>query len=858
MSFSLRPSAVRFFACCALVLLCAAPLFAQRPSQAQMQERMQRFMVAEISGQIIDDVQGQPLPSATVALYRIGRQGGGMMGGFGGGRPGSGGQAEAAPDTSLVSGAITDHDGQFTFEGLFPGTYLLKVSFVGYEPISVEATPTRQAPLVDMDRIVLSADATLLDEVEVTAEREAVTFAIDRTIYDTKDMPVAGGGTATQVLENIPSVEVDIDGNVSLRGSQNVAILINGRPAPMRGDMLTAFLQQLPANLIDRVEVIPNPSAKYDPEGMAGILNIELREDADLGVGGSIQAGFGTGDKYNIGGSLNAQRGKLRVFANYGFRYEDRFSTGDNFRENFYGASDLIDQIDDGLNNRLNNLLSVTMDYNFARTDVLTLSAQGRQSSRANDVLNTTLTRNTLETVESYDRVTAGEQDNWGMDYRLTYSRTFTPNANEWTAEVRYNQSWADDLDRFTQTYEPLDPTSSFIRDELQINRQDNSDYTLAAQFDLVKMLGATKVEAGYISEFEGLDNAFFSESGVPGGLLTPDVGLNNEFDFLQQVHAAYGIAARSFGKFDTQVGVRLEQAMTTFDLQTTGESFDNDYFSVFPSAFVTYKLTDTKQFRATYSRRIQRPRTRQINPFASFVDPLNLRMGNPYLQPEYTNSYEVSYQQFTRRGSLQITPYYRRTVDVHSRFKTVDPQTDVSTMTFRNFDSRDSYGIESIATMRMGNFSGFLSLSGYKVTTDGSNVQADFSNDAFSWSARGNLTWRMRPGLSLQTFYLYRAPLDVPAGRISAFSILNFGVRQDLFGGKGNLNMSLSDPFDTMDFSFQVGDQFFFQEGIRKRESRVLRLTFTYNFGQEVSGSNRRNRDMGDRDFGGGDVGID
>jgi outer membrane cobalamin receptor len=795
---------------------------------------MQQMLVGELRGTVVDDAGGSPISTATVAVWQ-------------------------GSDSTLVTGAVTDADGSFVIDRLRPGRYYVRVSFIGYATYATDMLNlTREAPKADLGTIRLLPDTQQLDEVEVTGERETVEFAIDRTVYNVKDQPISTGGTATDVLQNVPSVEVDIDGNVSLRGNQNVAILINGKPSPMRGEFLASFLQQLPASMIEKVEVIPNPSAKYDPEGMAGILNIVMKQDADLGLGGGLSLGAGTGDKYNASGNVNYQQGKVSLFANYGFRYEDRNDEGFNFRENRYlDPLTYLDQDNFGLRNRTSHVLNTTLDYSLSDKNVLSASAllSQRGGDRSSTYANFLLDAD-RDAMGRYDRTTSSVSDGFNMDYKLGFKRTIEASQHELSAELRFNRSNEDSFDEFRQQNLTLDGEAADATPDLQANDLDSHENEWTAQVDYTRPLGGTRLETGYKGTLRQLDNTFYSETfDYAAQAFMPDASLNNEFVYDEQVHAVYGIASRGFGKFDAQVGVRLEQALTNFDLTTTDEAFENNYFSIFPSAFLSYKLTDARQVKLSYSKRVQRPRTRMLNPFTSFDDPLNLFVGNPYLQPEYTHAVEMAYQQFSQRGTISVTPFYRHSVDVMRRLKTVDDD-GISRTTFENFDTSDSYGAEVVGSLKLGNsLSGFASFNGYKLVTDGSNVDGDLGNSAFGWSVRFNASWQVRPGLSMQAFYFYRAPIDIEQGRISSFSMANIALSQKLLNDKASLSLRLSDPFDTMGFDFVTSDANFYQESSRKWESRIAYLTFTYNFGQQ---SRRRNR--GDREMDGGemeDVGI-
>lgn len=784
-----------------------------------------------IEGSVVGADTGSPLATATIAIW-------------------------ALPDSTLVTGGIADLSGSFEISPLDPGSYYLEASFVGYAPFRSEPFEISiDRRRVTLDQIRLQPNAAELEGVEVVAERAAVAFEIDRTVYNTRDQISASGGNATDLLQNIPSVEVDIDGKISLRGNQNVGILINGRPAPARGDALTSFLQQLSAEMIERIEVIPNPSAKFDPEGMAGMLNIVLKEGSELGTSGGITLGAGSTGEYNTSGNLNLQKGKLTVFSNYGFRSSERNSSGYTFRENrFIDPLTFLEQDSFGLRESRSHVANVNTDYAFDKQNTLSGSAlfstRSGNSNNSNQYLELA---SPSDPTGRYDRLSLGDGSGTNLDFSTAFTRVLERNQNELTAEVRFNRSTNDDLDAFEEQVLSLrDGMPVDVRDRAR-ERLDIAQSEWTGQFDLIRPIGGLKLESGYKGTLSAMDNTLFSESQNGAGSFVADVTRNNTFDYQEQVHAAYGLLSGSIGPIDVQGGVRVEQVLTAFDLATTSESYDNDYRSVFPSGIVSWKPSQMRQVKLSYSKRVNRPRTSMLNPFTTFSDPQNLFVGNPYLKPQYTHAFELGLQQFSQKGSLSLTPYFRRTVDEMERFKTVGTD-GTSTTTWRNFDQSDSYGAELIGSVRFGRrFSGFASFNAYRVVTDASSLGEDLASSDLSWSTRANLSFNVREGLDLQGFWFYRAPREVAQGRIASFQVANLSVRQKLLNDKASLSLRISDPFNQMGFSFELDSPTFYQLGERNWESRRATLTFTYNFGQAPK--QRRNQPRGDEGM--GEMGI-
>ena len=789
----------------------------------------------QISGVILEQESGTALFSATIGV-------------------------RSAADSTLVTGAISDADGRFLIERLPIGRYFAVVSFVGYQPFETPVFVIYDANrVVDLGTVSLAFDSAEMEGVEVTAERAEVAFEIDRTVYNTKNQISSAGGSATDVLQNIPSVEVDIDGNVSLRGNQNISVLINGKPSPLKGEFLTSFLQQLPASSIDRVEVIPNPSAKYDPDGQAGALNIVLKKEAEMGSSGGITLGGGSDGGYNASGSYNIQKGALKLFSTYGFRSDDRNSDGFNLRENRYlDPRTFIEQDNFGLRTGTSHLFSLSSDYSL--TDKTELSGSALVSSRQGDNQST----NAYAQLDALRDLTSRSSrqsmvvsDGYSMDFSTSFRRILDSSKNETTGEIRFNRSNGGNTDDLSEQLMSLDGASALDLIEQTINELDNRETEISGQTDWIRTLGSFKVEAGAKGTSRSMDNRFdasFFDETIGG--FSDDTGLSNRFDYAENVIAGYGIVSTKVGKMEVQVGLRAEQANTTFDLRTTNESFDNSYTSLFPSAFVNYNLAQTKQVKLSYSKRVSRPRTSQLNPFTTFSDTLNLQIGNPLLEPEYIHSVEMAYQQFTQKGSISVTPYYRRTVNQIERFKTLDNATGISTLTFRNFDKSESFGAEVIGSMRLGSkLSGFASFNAYRIVTDGSSVDASLANDAVSWSSRASATWKVTGNTDVQLFYFYRAPIDVAQGKISSFSVANISVRQKVLKGKGSLTLRMNDPLDKMGFQFELDQASFYQLGNRKWESRSASLTFQYNFGKPPKRAQTRSNQEGVSGF--EDVGI-
>jgi outer membrane receptor protein involved in Fe transport len=759
----------------------------------------------EIRGIVRDAANGQPLAGASIAV-------------------------RSARDSALVTGAVTRADGSFRVEGLRPGAYYLRVSRLGYttgtvSPVAV--TPAAQQ--ADVGVVRLSAGAVALQGITATTERAAVISAPDRTVVSTANMPAVTGGNATDVLRNVPGVDVDGDGKVSLRGNQNVAIQINGRPAPLTGDALTNFIKQLPANLVDRVEVVPNPSAKYDPDGMGGILNIVLKQNADLGTSGGLTAGAGTGGKYSASGNLGHQSGPLTLFGSYGFNRDARNGSGNVFRDQHFDGFDrtLLDQISTNEFANTSHTVNATGELKLGARNVLSSSFMlNRRIGQSNGDNGYTLMDAQHDVTGTYAEATGLRLSGLSTDYSLAFKRTVQPQRNELSAEVRFNRSrdaTANDFTLIPGDNPPAGLRGDWASDLSNVTRQLN------AQLDYTRQLGGFRLETGYKGTFRRLSNGFTLDS-LFNGVPDPALRLVNDFTYDENVHAGYGLVTRAFGPLSLQGGLRVEHASNTFQLADSEETFPNDYTSLFPSAAATWQPTQKDQLRASYSKRIQRPQAQFLNPFPFTQDRYNRFVGNPALKPEYTHSFELSYQRSMPFGSLTLTPFYRHTVDAVRRYQEVDDE-GVTTATLANLATANSYGADVNGMLRLGKLSGFVGASGFRMVTDGSNVQSGLGTSAMSWSARASLNFKLSPSTDVQWFQFYRAPQKMEQGRVGAMQFANVAIRQKL-SERSSLSLRVMDPFDAMRFNMSTTTTGLNQTMSRRFNSRAVYLSYSYNFG--------------------------
>jgi ferric enterobactin receptor len=733
-------------------------------------------------------------------------------------------EVRSAGDSSLVAGALTDAAGRFRTEGLAPGRYFVRATMLGFATLRVDDVVLAPGATRQLEPIQLQVSAVALEGLQVAVDRPDVRMEVDRTVFNARNLPSAAGGNATDVLRNVPSVDVDADGQVSVRGSSNVVIQVNGRTAPFRGDALNLYLRQLPAGTIERVEVVPNPAAKYDPEGMSGIVNIVLRQNTNLGLSAALNVAGTARDRFNGSATTGYQQGRATFAGMYAVSSDTRRPTGFMERTSRYGAvEETILQDTRNRQESLGHSLMGSVDFRAGAVTTLSLQASGNTSGNDGVTLNAFRLSDASRVADrSWSSATALTRDLRSGEATFGVRHVPAAGRNEFSAEVQ--------LSGTRDGSEALYGNDGFsLVREFRNNVTRSRDASL--QTDATRMIGAFRVEAGARAQQRGIDSDLALRPDAQGPL---DASRSNAFDYGERIIAGYVQATRSAGPFSLQAGVRVEQAETRFDLLTLDASYDNSYASVYPSASALLDLGAGRSARFGFSRRVQRPRTGQLNPFPLQEDSLSLLVGNPSLLPQYTSSYDVALQATGALGTLQLAPFYRRTTDLMRHYKTIDPETGVATTTFRNFDRSSQFGTDVTGTGRLGSrVSGMLGANLAQVTTSGENLQAGLASSSLSWSVRSTASLRLGAATDAQAFVMYRAPMKIEQGRMREFVVSNLSLRQRLLAGRGEAVLRVSDPLGRMNFGFFTADEMHEQEFLRRTNARAAVLSFSYSFGR-------------------------
>jgi iron complex outermembrane receptor protein len=809
-----------------LILACGMPLtpFAQKPA------------ACPISGQVLDSSNATPMAYASLSVL------------------------QSAGD-SLVGGGLTNEKGSFEIPNLLPGSYFVEISFIGFRKKRIgPIVLTLQAPQKNLGRISLAPTDYQLADVQITDRQDLMLNNIDRKTYNVEKSLVSEGGAATDILRTLPSVEVDIDGNLSLRGSGNVTVLIDGKPSALTGAGRSAILAQIPASSIKSVEVITNPSARYDPDGMSGIINIITKKNKSAGLNGNLTLGVGTHQKYNSSLSLGYRTKKFNAYGTYSFRLEDRWGRG-------YSNSDtpadtaspilLIDNI--GNRQTLDNMARLGID--FYLSERTTLGLAGGWAGQAEDAFDISFfqEQNSNENpVSAYLRPNTGIESMSNFDGEINLQQKFKQQRRSLDARLAYSKGLNIEDNRFRTQY-ILDPFSTTPSPEdVQRNLQTDGIALGTAQIDYIHPINdKNQVDAGAKATSRDIGNEFYSES-LNHSLeqIFPDTFLNNNFLYKERIFAAYGIWGHSFSpKFASQVGLRAEQALTRSELVTTQDTFTNNYFKLFPNAYLSYKPKTGSEFRLSYSRRINRPTTDQLNPFTDFSNPKRLRVGNPELLPETIDAFELSYSKKFEKGSLSGTGYFRYITNGHTRYFTpTSPTSDSVIITFVNLLDGQSYGLEVIAQLKPAKWMDLMtSANFFRTVTDASNLEADLTVSNVGLTSNLNATVYFSKNTNLQVTANYSSPRVGPQGVFAAGFASDVAVKQNILKGKGSINLRVSDIFNTRRFLIFSDTELITGENRRKRESRIAYFTFSYRFGSGDATPKRKRqeeRQGGEFDF--------
>ena len=768
----------------------------------------------QISGKILDKNSKKPLDYATITLIN-------------------------ANKSSDVNGGITNDKGEFDIE-INAGIYNIKIDYISYKPFEIKQK--QLFATTNLGELLLEIDATQLNEVEIRVEKTLVDIKLDKKVYSVGKDLIVKGGTVSDVLDNIPSVQVDQDGAISLRGNENVRILIDGKPT--NAINVTEALRQIPADAIDKVEVVTNPSARYDSEGGGGLLNIILKKGKNQGLNGSFILSGGYPNAYGLQTSLNYKSTEFNLFSNIGYNYRDnpgnglndaRFKNPDGSTRNFIIERRTNVREREGLN------LNFGMDYFLGKNTTWTNAISYRNNNGLNPE---TVTFNNFDAnnvfLRSNVRFNDQQNNEFNVEYTSNFIHKFKRDGHKLSFDAAFSINNEDDLTNITDVIN--ERTTSFQKQSRNIIQ---TDYVLPFGKD-------SQFEAGYKGEFTDLNTDFGVGTINASGTYIPNVNFTNNVQYLEKVNAFYSQLGSKFKKLSVLAGLRYEHSNIDVNLITTNNFNKKRYGNFFPSLFLTYELASQASVSASYSRRITRPRGRLLNPFSGYTSNINVFQGDPDLDPAFTDALDFGYLKKWTKLTLSTSLYTNRTTDVFQfarresgLFANINGvQTPVLIIGPVNLATENRLGFEFTLNYSPTKWWKLNSnFNFFKVQTRGNftyinfnnqTITQNFDNDAQAWFTRLTSKITLPNKIDWQTNFTYNAPQSTPQGRVLGVYGMNLGFSKDVLKDKGTLAFNVSDVFNSRKRMFttqlpQVDSYTEFQRAVRQ-----FTLSFTYRFNKK------------------------
>ena len=784
--------------------------------------RAQTGKKAVVNGTVVDAQTSQPLSYATVRLFK-------------------------SADNSLVSGNITNEAGQFTLDAT-SGEYYALVEFMGYKAfksLAFTLTPEKQNHPLGILKLQAAAAASL-GEVVVQGEKSTMELSLDKKIFNVGQDLANAGGSATEILSNIPSVSVDAEGNVKLRGSENVRILIDGKPSGLVSFKGGSGLQQLQGSLIEKVEIITNPSARYEAEGMSGIINIVLKKERKNGFNGSFEVIGGEPTNYGGAANVNYRHNKINFFVNYGLAYRITPSRGSQYQElTSLDTTFITRQTYDTRFRGFNNNIRGGLDYFFTETSILTASYLYRRSTgnRIRHIRYRDYRPN--QTLLGYtNRQQDEDEDEVNGEYSLTYKKTFAHEGQELTADFRFLDYWESSDQIYTQNTFSPDNTPDAAQALFQRSLNDEYEKQYLTQVDYVQPFGeGGKLEAGLRSSFRDMVNDYLVGDQNAAGDITPLPGLDNYFIYNENINAIYGILGNKTPKLSYQVGLRAEHTNVKTTLRETNEVNPRRYTNLFPSAHFTYNLPQEHALQISYSRRVRRPVYFDLSPYFTLSDSRNVMGGNPNLNPEFTNAFDLGHIKYFDKGSLSSSLFYRHTIGKITTIRRVN-NAGIATLIPENLAGEESFGAELTGSFTPANWWKLdQSFNFFRSVIDGSNFQENFSTNTYSWFTRHTSRFSLPKDIDFQVRANYEAPQKTPQGSQKALYYLDLGISKDILSKKGTLTLNVLDVFNTrINRSVYRGQSeegvVFYTSSENQGRRRQVNLTFSYRLHQNAPAS--------------------
>lgn len=758
-------------------------------------------------------------------------------------------QVKAKGSDKIVQGSVTGSDGNYMIGGLKKGEYVVTFSYIGYEEVSKNISISSDNQILSLGELTLAEDANQLGEVEVVAKQPQMRFEIDRKVFDATQDIAAEGGSASDLLSNIPSVEVDNEGSVSLRGNSSVTIWINGKASGLTADNQADILDMMPAGDIKQVEVITNPSARYSPEGTAGIINIILKDDRKPGYYGSVKVGADTDGGYQASGNINYSSSKVDAYANLNYRNREFKGGGITSRLNTTDNS-FLDQTNDSKRQYNNWFGRFGATWHITKSDDLAFNVTGMTGGGDNsENIHYNSIDSQKNTIYTSDRITNGDSDMKMYNLELNYVHKFSENSNI-DLMVSNNQWRRDGMNIFRQSTVYTDPSQT-ANPLYQTQENDIKDKTWEVQADYTnKISDMARIEAGYKGTFQRNASPVDTYTGTTAEDIRQDESLYNRFLYNQDVHALYMTYGGKWDKLSYQAGLRgeywrVDTRSLDFDQEFNGkasETFEKDYFKLFPSAFISYALPKNNELQVNYTRRLRRPWGGQLNSFRNISDASNISFGNPELTPEYSHSFELNYIKSWESGhTLSLSGYYRSTDDVIQRIRFLNMEDNVMYTTSENVAKSQASGLEIVGKDKLFKILDltttvnlyYSKLDGFSYLPQGAETPVIGDTDeSFAWNVRMIANFSLPWGVSLQGTGNYNSKQLMAQGHREPNYSVDLGLRKSFLSDKLTLSINARDLLDSRKFRTVTAGDGFWQDSENWRGGRRVGFTLTYNFG--------------------------
>jgi len=789
-------------------------------------------VTGKISGIILDSLTAKPIDYATVSMGRAG-------------------------SVKTTNGALTDEKGAFKIENIAAGSYRITIAFLGYQTKildSVKTTPAK--PDLNLGRILLAPNLKMLNEVVISGTAPIIENKIDKLVYNAEQDIAIAGGNATDVLRKVPLLSVDFEGNVSLRGSQNVRVLINGKPSGSMANNMADALRAIPADQIKNVEVITSPSAKYDAEGTSGIINIITKKNNLAGISGSVNGGVGT--RQNSGNlNLNAKTGRLAVTANGGGFYSWPQTSTISFKRTNADASQVISQNGKSRTDRLSANGSIGADYDFNSFN--SISSNLRLTGFSNGADGSNLNQNLFNgSAVNFTRLSDNSMNMNGIDWSSDFLHKFKKKDQQISVAYQY-----------TNGIQKNDYTTDFsntVIDEYGNNDADNTENTI--QVDYTHPFKKVTFETGLKGILRDIvsDNQTRNFNSVTN-VFSPISSRTYVYDYNQDVYSAYATFGFTLAKkYGIRAGARYEGTEIKGDARSVGAAaapFSSSYYNLVPSFVVSRTFKNFSTVKFSYNQRLQRPSLFYLNPFLNSADIYNQSQGNPSLKPELSNNVEFNYSMFVKTSVLNASVYYRRTNDIIESFvlpiSVTDPATGAiatgSKTTFRNVGNNNSVGFNFFGqinpvkplTLR-GNFNVFT----YDINTNNTVVVANTnSNTQLIYNAFLMASYVFPKGLTFETFLITNSPRRTSQGRNPSFNMWNLGLKKEIMKKKGSIGLTIIDPFnENKNFRSSIVGADFTQASNFSVPFRSFGTSFSYRFGKLTMQAPKKKRGVTNDDL--------